>query len=112
PTDCFVRRSINKNHPAPAAERRSYRPGLRLTKSWPGSLVTWNRDRLTPFISSSGILQTTWFLWLTFKCGACSRIRTCIHEFLTDAALTNIDIEYFATATPAGFFSSSKPHSA
>jgi hypothetical protein len=41
-----------------------------------------------------------------------SRIKTCIHESLTDAALTNTDIEYIATATPAGFSSASKPHSA
>jgi hypothetical protein len=35
--------------------------------------------------------------------GAWFRIKDCIHEFLTDAALMDTGNEYIATATPAGF---------
>jgi len=45
------------------------------------------------------------------QCGAWFRIKACIHEFLTDAALTDAGIEYIATATPAGFSLSNKPYS-
>jgi hypothetical protein len=36
------------------------------------------------------------------QCGARFRIKACIHEFLTDAALTDAGIESIATSTPAG----------
>jgi hypothetical protein len=39
------------------------------------------------------------------------RIKACIHEFLTDAALKDTGVEYIAKATPARFSSSNKSHS-
>jgi hypothetical protein len=55
-----------------------------------------------------------------WRCGDCLqrqqretwfRIKACIHEFLTDAALTDAGIESIATATPAGFSLSKKTYS-
>src|SRR5215475_9225634 len=62
PADCLDERSINKHHPTSMAEQRAERLRPQLTKSWPSSIVAGNRDWLTPFISSSGIFQTTWFM--------------------------------------------------
>ena len=45
------------------------------------------------------------------QCGAWFRIKACVNEFLTDAALTDAGIEYIAAATPAGFSLSNKPYS-